>query len=141
MNTCHMEWLRDVQLHALKLYGTLVDWNVVATEGYLVLNEDSAVGRLTQAQALTSAEIPAYVYYAEKVLRLPMLYLEYSGKYGDPGLVQTANLHRSEIHLTYGGGIYEEQQVKEMLNYADTVVIGNALYDKEDRVYTSALHC
>ena len=42
---------------------------------------------------------------AEKMFHLPIFYLEYSGKYGDPTVVEAAKENLENTVLFYGGGI------------------------------------
>jgi putative glycerol-1-phosphate prenyltransferase len=66
---------------------------------------------------------------ADKLLHLPIFYLEYSGVYGDPSLIKRVNSILETSRLFYGGGIETIEQAKEMGAAADTVIIGNLLYN------------
>ena len=58
-------------------------------EGYCVLNPEAKVAQLTEAKCnLTEDDVIAYARLADKLLHLPIFYLEYSGTYGDVELVK-----------------------------------------------------
>ncbi len=119
----HTEWIRKWRA----LFGDL-PWNRIIGEAYIVLNKDSAVGRVTEANTeLTIEEAVAYATCAEKYLHFPIVYIEYSGMYGDPRLVSEVRRGLSEAQLFYGGGIDGRDRAREMGKHA-TIVVGNILY-------------
>jgi len=71
----------------------------------------------------------AYARLAEKFFKLPIFYLEYSGTYGDVEIVEAAKNALSQTKLFYGGGIVTAEQASEMAKIADTIVVGNVVYD------------
>lgn len=104
-------------------------WSVLCPEGYIVMNADSAVGRLTRARtALSRLEVLAYAKTGEGLFRLPIIYLEYSGTYGDEETVRAVRAELEEAHLLYGGGIDTPEKARRMAGAAHTVVIGNLVY-------------
>lgn len=142
LNTGNLMWLRDAHLGVLKSLGTIIDWQYLAAEGYLILNPDCAAAKLTEAYLPPSDELIAYVAYAEMILNLPLLYIEYSGMLGSFELVRAISQARQKIHLTYGGGIKTGEQVREFLAMVDTVIIGNALYGQTaDQVLRDIFEC
>jgi len=122
----HLEWIKNEKSknHAA------IKWEKVVPEAYIVLNPESAVARVTKSKTdLTPEEVVAYAEYAEKYLRLPIVYLEYSGAYGDPNLVRrVSEALCGEASLFYGGGIDSKERAGEMKKYADVVVVGNVVY-------------
>jgi phosphoglycerol geranylgeranyltransferase len=58
------------------------------------------------------------------------VYIEYSGMYGNPEVVKAACEAIESAVLYYGGGINSADQAAEMAKYADTIVVGNAVYDR-----------
>jgi putative glycerol-1-phosphate prenyltransferase len=130
LNTRRKEWLIGHHVEALRDYGHLLPWDSVVGEAYLVLNPDSAVARLTEADAaLSDADALAYGQAADKLWNVPVLYVEYSGTYGDMRLVRRIRDGLRQAHLFYGGGIDTPDKAREAAGTADTVVVGNAVYD------------
>ncbi|NLZ30212.1 MAG: phosphoglycerol geranylgeranyltransferase [Methanomicrobiales archaeon] len=118
----HFAWLRN---------GDSINWDIVVPEAYIILNPASAVGRVTGADcALSHEDVAAFVKVADRYFRFPIVYIEYSGTYGDPGLVQAAADAIENAVLYYGGGIRSAEQAAEMGRIADTIVVGNAVYDE-----------
>ncbi len=120
----HVEWIKN---HRIK-------WDSVIPEAYIVLNPESAVANLTKSNTdLNPDEVIAYAQYAEKYLRLPIIYIEYSGTYGDPGIVKELSEALNEATLFYGGGIDSQRKATEMKRYADVIIVGNVLYTDMDK--------
>ena len=114
---------------ALKQYGHMINFEEVMLEGYVVLNPDSKVAKLTQSNTQLDVEdIEAYAQLVEEMYKLPILYLEYSGTYGDKNIVKAASEMLTNTQLFYGGGISSLTEAKEMKNYADTIIVGNIIY-------------
>jgi putative glycerol-1-phosphate prenyltransferase len=130
LNTPHREWLIGRQAEALADYGRLMPWESVAGEAYIVLNAEATVARLTEAEAnLTPAQTAAYAQLADRLWRVPILYLEYSGTFGDMALVRKVRDGLSQARLFYGGGVRTPEQAREAAAAAHTVIVGNAVYD------------
>lgn len=130
LNAGDPDWIFAPHVAALREFGSYIHWEQIFTEGYLILNPDSAAATLTKARPVQGAdEARAYVRTASKICRLPMVYVEYSGTYGDPELVRACKLALVEGHLFYGGGIRTREQAKEMAQVADTIVVGNIIYE------------
>jgi putative glycerol-1-phosphate prenyltransferase len=130
LNSRDVRWIKGLHHEAVKEYGALMDWDEVLVEGYCILNGDCKAARLTDADTDLSAEdAAAYAMMAEKMFRMPIFYVEYSGIYGDPELVRAVKEQLSETVLFYGGGISTAEQAAEMGAHADVIVVGNAVYD------------
>lgn len=130
LNAQNPEWIFNAHMKGLEEHGPFIKWDEVFVEGYVVGNKDSTVAKLTESRSdLEEEKMKAYARLADQMLKLPILYIEYSGAYGDPKLVQAAQkvVHNSRIF--YGGGIRNVEQAKEMAQYADTVVVGNIVYE------------
>jgi putative glycerol-1-phosphate prenyltransferase len=78
---------------------------------------------------LSIEDIVAYAEVSEQLLKLPIFYLEYSGTYGSPQVVEEVSTVLNNTKLFYGGGISSAQQAIEMKQFADTIVVGNIIYD------------
>lgn len=116
----HVEWVK----------GQTVQWDRVVPEAYIVLNAASSVAKVTKADCgLGPKEVAAYARCAERYFRFPIVYIEYSGTYGDPAMVRAAREALEEAQLFYGGGINSAERAAEMGNLADTIVVGNAVYE------------
>ena len=108
-----------------------IDWDRVVPEAYIVLNPNSSVGKVTKADcSLNADQVCAYAEVADQYFHFPIVYIEYSGTYGDPMIVKAASERIEHAHLYYGGGIDSAEKAREMSQYADTIVVGNAVYDK-----------
>ena len=132
LNSRDLEWIIGKHIEWIKTHK--INWDRVIPEGYIVLNPESAVARLTKSVTnLTSEEVKAYAEYAEKYLRLPIIYIEYSGTYGNLKLVEDLSEMISEASLFYGGGIDSKERAIEMKNYADVIIVGNVVYTNEEK--------
>ncbi|WP_223702101.1 heptaprenylglyceryl phosphate synthase [Sutcliffiella deserti] len=130
LNSGKTDWVVDLQIEAIKEYGDIMNWDEIVAEGYCILNPDCKAARLTEAKTnLEQDDIIAYARLAEKMFNLPIFYLEYSGMYGDADLVKAAKDTLETTQLFYGGGITSAEQAKEMAQHADTIVVGNVVYD------------
>jgi putative glycerol-1-phosphate prenyltransferase len=82
LNTEQAEWINGKQTAGLQEYGSFVPWECTAAQGYIILNADAAAARLTGAQTeLGEDEVIAHVRMADRLMRLPVVYLEYSGRF------------------------------------------------------------
>lgn len=130
LNSGNPKWIKGLHHEAIREYGDLMDWDELVPEGYCILNADCKAARLTDADtALDAEDVVAYARLAEHFFRLPIFYLEYSGMYGDPTLVGTVKGELSGTRLFYGGGIDSAEKAQEMAQVADTVVVGNVIYE------------
>lgn len=129
LNAGSPKWLIGAHTQAMMRYKPFIDWSRVLVEGYLVLNPQAEVARLTEANTkLQAEEVAGYAATGESLFSLPAIYLEYSGIYGDPELVAEVCRQLSGAHVFYGGGLDSYAKAATMARYADTIVVGNALY-------------
>jgi phosphoglycerol geranylgeranyltransferase len=117
----HKEWARTDD----------VDWSEVVGEGYIVMNPESAVGRLTGADtSLEPEEAAAYAEVADGLFDLPVVYVEYSGTFGDMEVVGAVRDGVKDATVFYGGGVDGYDRAKEAATNADCVVVGDAVHDE-----------
>lgn len=130
LNSTETTWVKDLHHEAIKEYGDVLIWEELVAEGYCVLNPDCKVAQVTNAKTdLTEDDVIAYARMAENYFKMPIFYLEYSGAYGDVDMVKATAEVLETTKLFYGGGITSVAQATEMAAYADTVVVGNIIYD------------
>lgn len=130
LNTDRGEWITGRQQEALRDFGSMIDWGQVAAEGYVILNGDSTAAKLTGARAPdTVKDLLAYARMADKLFRLPIFYVEYSGTFGNMEWVRRARDVLEHARLFYGGGIDSPAKAEEAAKAAHTVVVGNAVYE------------
>ena len=120
----HKEWVEKYD----------INWERIVPEAYIVLNPDSMVGKVTKARTnIGQKEVVAYAVCAERFFNFPIVYIEYSGKYGDPEIVRAVHKSLEKALLFYGGGINSREKAVEMTKYADVIVIGNAAHEDPGR--------
>jgi phosphoglycerol geranylgeranyltransferase len=118
----HKEWVR---------IENGLDWSKTHTEAYIVLNPDSAVARYTEADCdQTPDDVAAYAAVAERMFGQEIVYVEYSGTFGDPDHVSAAADAIEEATLFYGGGIHDYDTAKTMGQWADAIVVGDLLHEE-----------
>lgn len=129
LNATDSKWMIGHHQQAIERFGYLIPWDLLIAEGYIVLNADSTVARLTGADTeLTTGAAVAYAQAAERLLNLPIVYMEYSGTFGDMELVGETRRQLDRAHLIYGGGIDNPDKAAQASKVADTVVVGNIVY-------------
>ncbi|MCQ8894214.1 MAG: phosphoglycerol geranylgeranyltransferase [Methanolinea sp.] len=129
LNTRNVEWI--VGKHTQWVLQQEIEWDRVVPEAYIVLNPNSSVGKVTAAQCtLSPKEAAAFATVADRYFHFPIVYIEYSGMYGDPAIVRAVCEALDTSVLYYGGGIDSPEKAAEMARFADTIVVGNAVYEK-----------
>ncbi|WP_323704369.1 heptaprenylglyceryl phosphate synthase [Mammaliicoccus sp. Dog046] len=130
LNSDKVEYHNGILQEAVKAYGYMMDFDEIFLEGYIVMNEESKVATLTNARTdLDREDLISYARIIDKLYHLPIFYLEYSGKYGNVEEVKDIKEHLEHAQLFYGGGIDSIDKAEEMAEYADTIVVGNIIYD------------
>lgn len=114
----------------MKEYGELMSPEEIVVEGYCILNADCKAAALTNADAgLDLEDVKAYARMAEHLFRLPIFYLEYSGRLGDAEILKETKAVLNDTTLFYGGGIQDSATAVKMAEHADVIVVGNAIYE------------
>ena len=130
LNSSDPSWIVGHQQQAIDRFGYMIPWELLVTEGYIVLNPDSTVAQLTRADTkLEQSGIVAYAQVADKLMSLPVVYLEYSGIFGDMETVRAVQHELTGAQLIYGGGIRDLHTAKQAAAVSDTIVVGNIIYD------------
>lgn len=138
LNTRNVDFLIGHHLEAIRRFGDFMPWDRLAAFAYIILNPDSTAARAAEAEMPEDAEhVLAMADLADKLLKLPYVYLEYSGTFGDMELVRRVKSRLARARLVYGGGIAGPEQAEAASRHADLTVVGNALYaDLEDALAT-----
>ncbi|WP_252504247.1 heptaprenylglyceryl phosphate synthase [Sporosarcina sp. Marseille-Q4943] len=130
LNSTDAKWVNGIHHAALKEYGHMMDWDEVVAEGYVIVNTDCKAAHLTGVnEAPDEEDVIAYARMAEHLFKLPVFYLEYSGMLGDPAIVKAASRVLDNTRLFYGGGIRNAEDATMMAKLADTVIVGNIIYE------------
>ncbi|WP_028560878.1 heptaprenylglyceryl phosphate synthase [Paenibacillus pinihumi] len=129
LNSRDPQWLAGRQAEAIRQFGSYIPWESTFAEGYIILNPDAEAARRSDADAeLDDMAALAYVRLADRLMRMPIVYLEYSGRFGNMGLVRRARGLLAQGRLFYGGGIDSAEKAAEAAAAADTVIVGNIIY-------------
>jgi putative glycerol-1-phosphate prenyltransferase len=138
LNAEDPNWIVGQHHEALKEYGSLLNWDEIIAEGYVILNSEAAAAKLTKARAnLDAKDVAAYARMADKLFHMPIVYLEYSGVFGDMELVRRTRQVLENARLFYGGGIDSLAKAQQAAEVADTIVVGNIIYsDLEQALQT-----
>ncbi|MEM1579295.1 MAG: phosphoglycerol geranylgeranyltransferase [Archaeoglobaceae archaeon] len=124
----HAEWV-ERNYERIEEFSKIFD--DVIFEGYIVLNPNSAVAKVTEANCNIDAKKAAcFAFIGERMMKLPAIYIEYSGTYGDLNVVRETRKILRNSRLFYGGGIDCKAKAMEMLKFADTIIVGNVIYEK-----------
>ncbi|MFS0576942.1 heptaprenylglyceryl phosphate synthase [Sporosarcina sp. 179-K 3D1 HS] len=130
LNSTNAKWINGIHHEALREYGHMMNWDEIITEGYCILNPDCKAAQLTGVTEVPDEEdVIAYARMAEHLFKLPVFYLEYSGSYGKTEIVEAAKRVLDKTRLFYGGGITTAEEAKQMAEIADTIIVGNIIYD------------
>jgi phosphoglycerol geranylgeranyltransferase len=117
----HKEWARIDD----------IDWARTTPEAYIILNPEASAARLTEADCdQAAADVAAYATVAERMFGQEIVYVEYSGTFGDPTKVAAAADALEEATLFYGGGVGGYDDAYTMAEHADVIVVGNLIHEE-----------
>ena len=129
MNAGDVSWITGAHKEWVRI--DTIDWARTFTEAYIVMNPEASVARLTDADCDQSAgDVAAYARVAERMFGQRIVYVEYSGTYGDPEKVAAAADALEDATLFYGGGVHDHDTARRMAEHADVVVVGDLLHDE-----------
>ncbi len=118
----HKEWVR---------IDSNLDWDRTWTEAYIVMNPEADVATYTEADCdLDADDVAAYAQIAERMFGQEIIYVEYSGTFGDEDIVEAAGEATEEATLFYGGGIHDYDSAATMARHADVIVVGDLAHDE-----------
>ncbi|WP_440770363.1 phosphoglycerol geranylgeranyltransferase [Natronorubrum sp. DTA28] len=118
----HKEWVR---------LDNGLDWDRTWTEAYIVMNPDADVATYTEADCdLDADDVAAYAQIAERMFGQEIVYVEYSGMFGDEAIVEAAGDATEKATLFYGGGIHDYDSAATMAQHADVIVVGDLAHDE-----------
>lgn len=130
LNANDVRWVTGLHQEAIRTFGARLPWHMMHAEGYIVMNPEATVAQLTEAQTeLDVADVVAYARLAEKLFHLPIVYIEYSGVFGNMNIVKQVRQALEHARCFYGGGINSLKRAQEAAAVADTIVVGNVIYD------------
>ena len=119
----HKEWARSAE-------GRL-PWSRIHMEAYIVMNPDASVASYTAADCdLDADDVAAYATVAEQLFGQDIVYVEYSGMFGDPDIVDAAASGLEDATLFYGGGIRDHESAATMAERADVIIVGDLVHDE-----------
>lgn len=134
LNSRNRDFILGHHLEAIRRFGPFMPWDRVTVFAYIILNPDSTAARVAEAEPPGGEDaVLAMADLADKLLKLPCIYMEYSGKYGDMELVRRVKGRLVRSRLVYGGGIAGPEQAAAAARHADLTVVGNALYRDLDQ--------
>ena len=127
-NTHYARYVNGLHKLWIKMEREKINWDKVVPEAYIILNPKCAAAKVTKAEEMTLEGTVATAICAEKFFKFPVIYIEYSGTYGDPAIVRAVKESLEDAHLLYGGGINTKERAEEMSKWA-TIVVGNTIYE------------
>jgi phosphoglycerol geranylgeranyltransferase len=127
-NTFYAHYINGLHKKWIKAHKDMINWDTVVPEAYLILNPKCAAAKVSKAYELTMEGVVATAVCAEKFFNFPVVYIEYSGMYGDPTIVKAVKESLTKAQLFYGGGINTKERAEEMSQWA-TIVVGNTIYE------------
>lgn len=128
LNSEDLNCIIGQHVEALRRYGGVLPAGGIAAEGYIIANPDCTAAKVASARMPSAEETVALARYADRLLRLPIVYIEYSGKFGDMETAARAKAALSGARLFYGGGIDSAESAVAAAEAADTIVVGNIIY-------------
>jgi len=127
-NTKYSLYINGLHKIWIKMHKDNINWDMVVPEAYIILNPRCAAAKVSKAEEMTLEGTVATAVCAERYFNFPVVYIEYSGTYGDPNIVRAVKESLTKAQLLYGGGINTKERAEEMSKWA-TIVVGNTIYE------------
>ena len=127
-NTHYDLYINGMHKIWVKMHKDKINWDIVVPEAYIILNPKCAAAKVSKAFDMTLEGTVATAVCAEKFFNFPVVYIEYSGTYGDPEVVEAVSRALKNSQLFYGGGINTKERAEEMSQWA-TIIVGNTIYE------------
>jgi len=127
-NTHYSLYINGLHKIWVKMHKDDINWDIVVPEAYIILNPKCAAAKVSKAEEMTLEGTVATAICAERYFNFPIIYIEYSGIYGDPNIVKAVKEALTKAQLIYGGGINTKERAEEMSQWA-TIVVGNTIYE------------
>jgi phosphoglycerol geranylgeranyltransferase len=127
-NTHYSLYINGLHKIWIKMHKDEINWDMVVPEAYIILNPKCAAAKVSKAEDMTLDGTVATAICAERYFNFPLIYIEYSGVYGDPNIVKAVKKALTKAQLIYGGGINTKERAEEMSQWA-TIVVGNTIYE------------
>ncbi len=127
-NTENSVWINGLHKSWVREHKDKINWDTVVPEALIILNSKCSAAKVTRAKPITKDDVVAAAITAERFFKFLVVYIEYSGKYGDPQIVEAVKDNLKTAHLLYGGGIRTQKQAAEMSKFG-TIVVGNTIYE------------
>lgn len=128
-NTKDMTFLHGMLLEALERYAHILDFNTISLMPYLIFNEDCKAYKYANCEPITGENMTHYVNLIDKMYRQKYMYIEYSGKLAHTETLKTLYETKVHTHMIYGGGIDSKESFEARIPYADTIIVGNLIYE------------
>lgn len=127
-NTSNIKWQHGLMLEALAEYGQLIDFDDLSLLPYIIMNDDCKAFKKSEAVPVSLDDLPNYINMLDKLYGTKYIYIEYSGIYGSPEVMNIVRDNTQHSRIIYGGGIDSRERAEEMRTYSDTIVVGNVIY-------------
>ncbi len=137
-NTNTAAWINGIHKAWVAAHKDKINWDIVVPEAYIILNPKCAAAKFSKAVPLNKDQAIAAAVCAERFFKFPIIYIEYSGTYGDPQIVQAVRESLKNAHLIYGGGINTKERAEEMSKWA-TIVVGNTIYENGTHSFVNTM--
>lgn len=128
-NTNDIKFQHGLLLEALKRYAHLLDFDSVSLMPYLIFNESCKAFKYADCKPIPHEDIEYYVQLIDKMYRQKYMYIEYSGTLADVETIKHIYNTKSHTHMIYGGGIDSKEAFNARMPHADTIVVGNLIYE------------